>query len=47
VTKWFQFPFLCFDPSLDPFPNAAIGAVLAKLFEPLNLNLDLGNFFRG
>jgi hypothetical protein len=26
---------ICPDPSLDPFPNAAIGAFLAELFEPL------------
>jgi hypothetical protein len=35
-----QLLFLFLDHSLNPFPYAAIGAILASLFQPLNLSLD-------
>jgi hypothetical protein len=41
-----QLLFLCLNPLHDPFPNTAIGAVLAELFESLNLGLDLHYLFR-
>ena len=36
-----QFLFLCFDPSLNPTPNAVVPAFLVELFKSLNLSLDL------
>jgi hypothetical protein len=35
------------NPSLDPFPNTAIGAFDAEIFEPLNFSFNPRIFFRG
>ena len=47
VSRRLQLLCLGLNPSLDPLPNTAIGAILAELFKSLNLSLDLSNLFRG
>jgi len=41
-----QFLCLCLNPSLDPFPDAAIRTFLAKLLQTLYFSLDLRYFAR-
>jgi hypothetical protein len=50
LLRWFSSSLQLFfrrrDPSFDQFSNAAITALLAELFESLNLRLDLHYLFR-